>query len=65
MGVDQVDKLGKVRARSYLLFACYVLPESVTAWTTARQASLSLTISQSLPKFMSIALVMLSSYLLL
>ena len=63
MGVDQVDKLGKVRARSYLLFACYVLPESVTAWTTARQASLSLTISQSLSKCVSVESVMLSNHL--
>ena len=30
----------------------------VTSWTAAHQASLSLTISRSLPKFMSIALVM-------
>ena len=37
----------------------------VTPWTAARQASLSLTISQSLPKFMSITLVMPSSYLIL
>ena len=37
----------------------------VTPWTAAHQASLSLTISQSLPKFMSIALVMLSSHLIL
>ena len=36
-----------------------------TSWTVARQASLSHTISQSLPKFMSIASVMLSSYLIL
>ena len=34
-----------------------------TPWTAACQASLSLTISWSLPKFMSIALVMLSSHL--
>ena len=33
----------------------------VTPWTAARQASLSLAISQSLPKFMFIALVMPSS----
>ena len=32
----------------------------VTPWTAARQTSLSLTISQSLLKFMSIALVMSS-----
>ena len=36
----------------------------VTPWTAACQASLSLTISQSLPKFMSIVLVMPSSHLI-
>ena len=36
-----------------------------TPWTVARQASLSLTISLSLPKFMSIELVMPSSHLIL
>ena len=34
-----------------------------TSWTAAHQASLSLTISQNLPKFMSIASVMPSSHL--
>ena len=34
-----------------------------TLWTATHQASLSLTISQSLPKFMSIALVMPSGHL--
>ena len=37
----------------------------VTPWTAAHQTSLSLTISQSLPKFMSIASVMTSSHLIL
>ena len=37
----------------------------VTPWTAACQTSLSLTISQSLPKFMSIAPVMPSSHLIL
>ena len=37
----------------------------VTSWTAAHQVSLSLAISQSLPKFMSIALVMPSSRLIL
>ena len=37
----------------------------VTPWTAARQASLSLTTSQSLPKFMSVASVMPSSYFIL
>ena len=38
---------------------------SETPWTAARQASLSLTIYRSLPKFMSIASVMPSSHLIL
>ena len=37
----------------------------VTPWSAARQASLSLTISQSLPKFMSIESVMPSIHLIL
>jgi len=37
----------------------------VTLWTTASQASLSLTISRSLPKFMSIELAMPSNHLIL
>jgi len=37
----------------------------VTPWTTARQASLSITNSQSLLKLMSIALVMPSTHLIL
>ena len=37
----------------------------VTPWTAARQASLSITNSQSLPKLMSIELVMPSNYLIL
>ena len=36
-----------------------------TPWTAAHQASLSFTISQSLPQFMSIASVMPSSHLIL
>ena len=36
----------------------------VTPWTTARQASFSPTISQNLPKFMSIELVMPSNHLI-
>ena len=37
----------------------------VTPWAIVRQAPLSFTISQSLLKFMSIELVMLSNYLIL
>ena len=39
--------------------------DSVTPWTTARQASLSITNSQSLPKLMSIMSVMPSNHLIL
>ena len=37
----------------------------VTPWTAAHKASLSITISRSLPKFMSFALVMPSNHLIL
>ena len=37
-----------------LLFSCPVIFDSATPWTAVHQASLSLTISQSLPKFMFI-----------
>ena len=47
-----------VQSPSHVLFFA-------TPWTAAHQTSLSLTISQSLSKFMSIALVMPSSYLIL
>ena len=51
-----------------LLCCCSVTQSCLTlcdSWTTKHQASLSLTISQSLPKFMSIALVMPSNNLIL
>ena len=41
------------------------MSDSATPWAVACQASLSLTISQSLPKFMSIELVMPSNHLFL
>ena len=44
-------------------FSCVWL--FVTPWTTARQASLSITNSQSLPKLMSIESVMLATHLIL
>ena len=40
-------------------------PALATPWSAAYQASLSLTITQSLPKFMSIESVMLSNHLIL
>ena len=48
-----------------LLFSCSVTSDSVTPWTTALQASLSVTISQSLLKLMSTESVMLSNHLIL
>ena len=50
---------------SSVQFSCSVVSDSVTPWTAARQASLSITISGSLLKLMSIELVMPSSHLLL
>ena len=47
-----------------LLFSCPVMPDSAAPWTAAHQASLSLTISRSLPTFMFIASVMPSSHVI-
>ena len=53
----------------YLVVVTVQLPSQVqlfaTSWTAACQGSLSLTISWSLPKFMLVASVMLSSHLIL
>ena len=46
-------------------FSRSVVSDSATPWTTARQASLSITNSRSLPKPMSIESVMPSSHLIL
>ena len=46
-------------------FSCSVVSDSATPWTTACQAFLSITNSQSLPKLMSIESVMSSSHLIL
>ena len=46
-------------------FSCSVVSASVTPWTEACQASLSITTSQSLLKLMSIELLMLSNHLIL
>ena len=47
------------------LFSLAVVSDFVTPWTAACQASLSFTIPQSLPKFMSIELVIPSSHLII
>ena len=73
---SQVDSLpaeppGKPRWSLRLLlnhlvqFGCSVVSDSATPWTTACQTSLSITNSQSLPKLMSIELVMPSNRLIL
>ena len=46
-------------------FSYSVMSNSATPWIAARQASLSITNSRSLPKLMSIESVMLSSHLIL
>jgi len=46
-------------------FSCSVMSNSATPWTAARQASLSITNSQSLLKLMSIESVMPSNHLIL
>ena len=51
--------------RILLLFNHSVVSDSATPWTSARQASLSFTISQSLLKLMSIESVMPSNHLIL
>jgi len=50
---------------SSVQFSCSDVSDSVTPWTAARQASLSITNSQSLLKLMSITSVMPSNYLIL
>ena len=49
----------------YLQFSHSVVFDSATPWIAARQTSLSITNSQSLPKLMSIESVMPSSHLIL
>ena len=59
-GIEHKPSLKLTRV---VVFSC-VRPFA-TPWAAACQASLSLTISRSLPKFMSVASVMLSSHLIL
>ena len=57
-----------IKPPAFLVVAVVQSPNRVqlfaTPWTAAREASLSLPISQSLPKFIFIASVMLSSHLI-
>ena len=56
---------GIILINQLMLFSCPVMSASVTPWTAACQASLSLTISRSLAKFTFIASVKPSSHLIL
>ena len=55
----------EVAGDSSIQFSHSVVSDSATPWTTALQASLSITNSQSPPKLMSIESVMPSSHLIL
>ena len=59
-----VEELKDVIGQS-VQFSCSVMSDSVTSWTTERQASLSVTSSQSLLKLMSVELLMPSNHLIL
>ena len=50
---------------SSVQFSCSIVSDSVIPWNAALQASLSITSSWSLPKLMSIELVMPSNHLIL
>ena len=56
---------GDVEVEIVIQFSRSVVSNSVTPWTAARQASLSITNSQSPPKLMSIESVMPSNHLIL
>ena len=56
---------GIIDSISSVQFSHSVVSDSATLWTTAYQASLSITNSQSLPKLMSIESVMPSNHLIL
>ena len=68
----QVPLSGELPGLGFLLpqprlegWCCSVVSDSATPWTAARQASLSITISWSLLKLMSIESVMPSNHLIL
>ena len=57
--------VSSIKRFSSVQFSRSVMSDSVTPWTTAGQASLSITNFQSLPKLMSIESVMASNHLIL
>ena len=58
------QSIGENSSISSVQFSLSVMSDSATPWTAARQASLSITNSQSLLKLMSIELVMPSNHLI-
>ena len=56
---------GSICMLLWLLFSCSFVSDSVIPWTSAHQASLSFTISQSLLRLMSVELMMPSNHLVL
>ena len=68
--IKSIDKINKhllnwKEPNSSVQFSCSVVSDFVIPWTAACQASLSITISRSLLKLMSILSVMPSSHLIL
>ena len=63
LGISNIKVTKEISSFQFSLVSCVWL--FVTPWTAACQASLSLTISHSLPKLMFIASVMPSSHLIL
>ena len=61
----QLSYQGSPSMRSVSQFSCSVMSNSATLWTAASQASLSITNSQTLLKFMSIESMMPSNHLIL
>ena len=64
MSKQHLVSLRKILPISSVPFSRSVMSDSVTPWTSAHQASLSITNFQSLPKPMSIELVIPSSHLI-
>ena len=68
MKIQNVPEFQRTDKQEVLVIVIQLLSRvrlSATPWTAARQVSLALTVSQSLPKFMTIELVMLSNHLIL
>ena len=61
----KIEHQNKILSNFPVQFSCSVVSDSVTPWTTARQASLSITNSRSPLKLMSIELVIPSNHLIL